>query len=176
MNWGSLFGTIAPTLATALGGPLAGLGVEAIGKAFGIGEPTMAKVKEALTQGALTGDQIAALKQAEMILKTRMKELEIQEESLVYADRADARKMQVSNRSLVPPTLATIIVILVCVAEGMMLFGSTPPNINPIVLGRILGTLDSALMLVLSFYFGSSIGSERKTELMAQEPPAPSSI
>lgn len=168
MDWGSLIGAVAPTVATALGGPLAGLGIEAIGKAFGIEQPTIKKVQDALTQGQLTGDQIAALKQAELQLQVRMRELEIQEESLVSADRDSARKMQISNRSIIPPALAILVVVFVCVTEGAMLFGKMPPGLDPIVLGRILGTLDMALSLVLSFYFGSSNGSERKTEMIAK--------
>ena len=168
MDWKSMLGAVAPTIATALGGPLAGLGVEAIGKAFGIEQPTIKKVQDALTNGQLSGDQIAALRQAELALKVRMRELDIQEEQLASVDRDSARKMQISNKSFVPPLLATMIVVLVCIAEGTMLFGSVPINVDPIVLGRVLGTLDSALMLVLSFYFGSSNSSERKTELMAQ--------
>ena len=35
------------------------------------------------------------------------------------------------------------------------------------LVSRVLGTLDGALMLVLAYYFGSSTGSDRKTELMA---------
>jgi hypothetical protein len=31
----------------------------------------------------------------------------------------------------------------------------------------VLGTLDSALILILSYYFGSSAGSDRKTEILA---------
>ena len=35
MDWKSIIGVVAPTLATALGGPLAGLAVETLGKALG---------------------------------------------------------------------------------------------------------------------------------------------
>lgn len=173
MDWGKLLGAVAPTLATALGGPLAGLGVEAIGKAFGMEQPTIKKVQDAFTQGQLTGDQIAALREAEFALHARMKELDIQEEQLVYADRDSARKMQTSTRSIVPPLLAGIVVALVCFAEGSMLLGKVGGEVDHIVLGRILGTLDSALMLVLNFYFGSSIGSERKTEIIAAQGSTP---
>jgi hypothetical protein len=168
MDWREVIGAVAPTIATALGGPLAGLGVEALGKALGISEPNVKKLQDVLAHGQLTGDHIAALKQAEMAIKIRMRELDIQEEQLASVDRDSARKMQISNKSLVPPVLATLIVILVCTAEGMLLFGTFPSTADPILIGRIMGTLDSALMLVLSFYFGSSSSSERKTEIMAQ--------
>jgi hypothetical protein len=44
-----------------------------------------------------------------------------------------------------------------------MFFLGQPKGIDGVVLGRILGTLDSALMLVLGYYFGSSAGSAEKT-------------
>lgn len=171
MDWQNIIGSIAPTVATALGGPLAGLGVEAIGKALGIEQPTIKRIQDALSQGQLTGDQIAQLKQAEMNLLSRMKELDIQEEQFSYADRDSARKMQIATPSLIPPTIAIVVVSLVFLTEGMLLFGSLPPHVDGVVLGRIMGTLDSALILVLSFYFGSSSSSERKTELLAQQGP-----
>lgn len=35
-----------------------------------------------------------------------------------------------------------------------------------VLIGRVLGTVDAAFMLLLSFRWGTSKGSERKTELM----------
>ena len=54
MDW---LKTLAPTLATALGGPLAGLAVNAISSALGI-DPS--KVEETIQSGKLTADQIAS--------------------------------------------------------------------------------------------------------------------
>jgi hypothetical protein len=167
VDWRATLGAIAPTLATALGGPFAGLAVETIGKALGLDQPTLAKVRDTLANGQMNGEQIAAIRQAEIAFRVRMRELDIQEEQLTYADKASARQMQVSTRSVIPPVLSVVVVVLVGVAEGSMLFGAVPSVVDPIILGRVLGTLDSALMLVLSFYFGSSNGSERKTEMMA---------
>ena len=46
-----------------------------------------------------------------------------------------------------------------------------PPGADPIIIGRVLGTMDSALVMVLSFWFGSNSNSQRKTELLAQASP-----
>ena len=47
---------IAPTIATALGGPLAGMAVSAISKSIGVDE---AKVGDLISNNKLTADQIA---------------------------------------------------------------------------------------------------------------------
>jgi hypothetical protein len=169
MDWGKAIGMIAPTVATALGGPLAGLAVEAVGKAFGMSDPTIDKVQKAIQNGQLNADQLVALKNAEMALTTRMRELDIQEESLSYADTDSARKMQMATPSIIPPLLAVLIVAVVASAEGALLFGNLPKAVDPIILGRILGTMDAALMLVLNYYFGSSHSSARKDSMIATQ-------
>lgn len=167
MDWKAVLGTVAPLAATALGGPLAGLVVGSIGKAIGLSEPTVDKVKKALADMQLTSEQIIAIKQAEADLKVKMRELDISEEQLAYQDTDSARKMQIAQPSLVVPILAVLIVAATATAEGLLLFGNMPKNTDPVILGRVMGTLDAALMLVLSFYFGSSHSSERKTDIIA---------
>ncbi len=53
-------------------------------------------------------------------------------------------------------------------AELAVLFIGYPPGVPEVIVGRVLGTLDAAAMLVLSYHYGSSAGSARKSELMAQ--------
>ena len=65
MDW---LKTIAPTIATALGGPLAGLAVDAISKAIGI-DPK--DVQATIDNGKLNADQIMLLKQAEIQMAAR---------------------------------------------------------------------------------------------------------
>ena len=69
MDW---LKSIAPTIATALGGPLAGMAIEAVSKAVGI-EPS--EVQNAINSGKLTADQIASIQQAELALKARAQEM-----------------------------------------------------------------------------------------------------
>jgi T-complex protein 1 subunit beta len=69
MDW---LKSIAPTIATALGGPLAGLAVNAVSSALGI-DPD--KVQETIQSGKLSADQIASIQQAELGLKARAQEL-----------------------------------------------------------------------------------------------------
>lgn len=68
--------------------------------------------------------------------------------------------------------MAFVVVFMAAGAEGLLLFGGKP-NIDDILIGRILGTLDSALFLVLTFYFGSSAQGQRAGQRAADTPPPP---
>ena len=64
--------------------------------------------------------------------------------------------------------LSSLIITFCLGAELSILFLGYPPTVPEIIVGRVLGTLDAAAMLVLSYHYGSSAGSARKSELMAQ--------
>lgn len=75
--------------------------------------------------------------------------------------------------SLTTHILAFLTVLIVGTVEGLFLHFGIPSGMDGVVVGRILGTMDSSLMLVLSYYFGSSSGSDRKNILLANSVPAP---
>jgi hypothetical protein len=57
---------IAPTLASALLGPLGGVAVSAIGKVFGIDSATTSDITKAFQDGKLTPEQLSQLKALEL--------------------------------------------------------------------------------------------------------------
>jgi len=63
--------------------------------------------------------------------------------------------------------LSSLIITFCLGAELAILFLGYPATVPEIIVGRVLGTLDAAAMLVLSYHYGSSAGSARKSELMA---------
>jgi hypothetical protein len=73
---GPLLGQVAPTLATALGGPLAGLAVKTLSNVLlGNEEGSEAEVAAALRNA--TPDQLAEIKQIDADFKVRMAELRL---------------------------------------------------------------------------------------------------
>ena len=164
MDW---LKSIAPTIATALGGPLAGMAVEAISKAIGV-DPS--KVQETINSGKMTADQIASLQTAELALKARAQEMGLDFEKLAVADRTSARQMQMTTNSFVPPLLSVLVVVAWATIQYFLLTHVIDPSMRELV-ARVLGTLDGALMLVLSFYFGSSAGSQAKDDLLHKSSP-----
>jgi len=156
---------IAPTIATALGGPLAGMAVSAISKAIGV-DPD--KVNDLISSNKLTADQIAQVKIAEIELQAQAQELGLNFEKLAVEDRMSARDMQAATRSVVPPLLAAIITLGFFGILGMMLFGKVDSN-NPAIL-MMLGSLGTAWTGIIAYYFGSSAGSQAKTDLLSRAP------
>lgn len=167
MDWKNVISTLAPTVATALGGPLAGAAVAALGSALGIDEPTQDKIKKAIESGQLSGQQIADLKALELKLQQEEKERDFKYADLEFKDRDSARELMKSTGAKTPAILTWLIVAIVLGLEGSLLFGAKPNGISDIVLGRILGTLDTSLAMVLSFWFGTTHGSARKTEMLS---------
>lgn len=156
---------IAPTIATALGGPLAGMAVSAISKAVGVDED---KVQDLISSNKMTPDQIAQVKLAEIELKRQENELGLNFESLAVDDRKSAREMQATTRSIVPPALAAIVTIGFFGIMVMMLLGKVDSN-NPAIL-MMLGSLGTAWTGIIAYYFGSSAGSQAKTDLLSKAP------
>ena len=157
---------IAPTIATALGGPLAGMAVSAISKAVGV-EPD--QVQDMISNNKLSAEQIAQVKLAEIELQKHAQELGLNFSKLEVEDRKSAREMQATTRSLMPPILAGAVTIGFFGIMGLMFFSKLDSN-NPAIL-MMLGSLGTAWTGIIAYYFGSSAGSQAKTDLLSKAGP-----
>lgn len=158
---------IAPTVASALGGPLAGVAVSILADKLGVKDATQDKIKEVLTNGNLSGEQIAAIKVAELDLKGREQELGFKFAELEIRDRDSARQMQVATKSPVPGFLAVGITagfFTILLGMGLGSFNATDNQAMLIM----LGSLGTAFAQVLNYYFGSTKGSADKTDMIAR--------
>ena len=118
MSWLS---QIAPTIATAIGGPLGGLAYEAVSKVLGVNQDD---AKKMLEDGKLSADQIAAIQQAEIQLKAQEEQLGLNFAKLSVEDKKSARDMQIATKSWVPPVLAVAVTIgFFSILTGLMLGG-----------------------------------------------------
>jgi hypothetical protein len=156
---------IAPTIATALGGPLAGLAVDAVSKAIGI-DPK--EVNKTIADGKLNADQIAKIKEAELAMAARAQELGLDFAKLAVDDRKSAREMQTATQSWIPGTMA----IVVTVGFFGILIGLMTEHFKTSdALMLMLGSLGTAWTGIIAFYFGSSAGSQKKDELIHNSAP-----
>jgi hypothetical protein len=162
---------LAPLLGSAIAGPFGAIAASFIADKLGVPEKTVQAVSDALSADKLTPDQVAQVKLAEIEFKKWMDDNQLKREQLVFDDRKSAREMQISTKSVTPSVLTWIVVVLCLSFEGLMLFGQMPKPASEIVLGRVLGTLDGALMMVLAFWFGSSNGSQNKDAMLANSQP-----
>ena len=167
-----LLKTIAPWIGTALGGPLGGMAIEAAASALGLSDKTESALKTALS-GA-TPEQMLALKKADQDFSAKMQELGFKQitdlESIAANDRASARSMQVSKPSFVPAVLSFMVTVGYFTILGLMLSQLVKATESPALL-IMLGSLGTAWGMVMSFWFGTTRESGRKTELIAQSTP-----
>jgi hypothetical protein len=154
---------IAPTIATALGGPLAGMAVSAISKAVGV-EPD--QVQDMIANNKMSAEQIAQVKLAEIELQKQAQELGLNFAKLEVEDRKSAREMQATTRSLMPPILAGAVTVGFFAIMTLMFFNKVDSN-NPAIL-MMLGSLGTAWTGIIAYYFGSSAGSQAKTDILSR--------
>lgn len=172
MDWKGLVSTVAPWIGTALGGPLGGMAVTAIGSALGLDSKSEDSIKQALA--GVTPEQMLALKEADQNFALQMQAMGFKQvtdlEALEVGDRKDARAMQIANHSVVPSILtagltAGFFGVLLC-----KMFGVFPAGSQPIV-DQMIGTLQSVWTASVAYWFGTTRNSFDKTQMLAQSTP-----
>lgn len=152
---------IAPTIATALGGPLAGMGLEFLSEAvFGDKNKSPEELFEAL--GKLTPAQVAAIKQKDREFALELAKQKVKLSELEIQDRISARNRQVSMNDKAVTWLGFFILLATFIMEGYVMINGIPSEVSEIVAGRILGTFDMLSGTVVAYFFGSSMGSRIK--------------
>jgi hypothetical protein len=156
---------IAPTIATALGGPLAGLAVTALSKVFGVPEKD---VQGMIESGKMSAEQLQQVKIAELELQKQAQALGLNFETLAVEDRKSARDMQIATKSIVPPILAGAVTVgFFGILYALMMGYATESN----QLMIMLGSLGTAWTGIIAFYFGSSNSSQHKDEMLYHSTP-----
>lgn len=144
-----LLKNIAPALATAVVGPLGGAAVASIANRLGVGENVEEIAK------AITTDPSATQK---------LQEMELEFAKVDAADASDARKREteIATSATAPwyskavtPFLAIGVFIFWSAVQWVLVHHVVPPEMREIVI-RLLGQLDAAFMMVLTYYFGAS--------------------
>ena len=163
---GGLLAQVAPTVATALGGPLAGLAVKTLSEAmFGHQDGSESEVSAALMNA--TPEQLQKLKEIDASFKARMKELDIDLERIAAGDRDSARNMQMHTNDWIPRAMAIMVTFGFFGILTWLLTKGVPPTGSETLI-YMLGALGTAWTGIVQFYFGSSAGSKAKTDALVQ--------
>ena len=167
-----LLETVAPTLASSLGGPLAGIATTAILGALGLKPDTPpAQISAALATA--NPDQLLALKQADNTFALQMKSLDVDFAKVSSADAADARSRQIQVHDRTPEVLAYVLTLgffgLLC----LMIFHVLPVE-NQAPVNILLGALGTGWIQSINYYYGSTYSSKTKDAMLFQSVPAAS--
>ena len=98
-----ILGAVAPTLGSALGGPMGGMAGKMIADALGV-ENDDKSISQAIANA--TPEQLAEIKRIESTFKVQMKELDIDLERIHSQDRDSARRRQAEMGDHIPSILA----------------------------------------------------------------------
>lgn len=175
-DWKSTIGKVAPWIATALGGPAAGLAIDAVCKAAGLA-PSLEnaqKAAEMAAAGSLTGEQFLALRQSEDSFKVKMQEMGYKLitdlEEITFKDRDSARNREIQTKDFTPRVLAYGVTVGFFGLLGYMLKFDVPAA-NKDILNIMLGALGGSWVSIITYYFGSSAGSKAKNDLIYNSTP-----
>ena len=146
----NIIGSVAPTLGTALGGPLGGMAGDAISKVLGCDNDPVSLEKAIATA---TPEQLLEIKKVEKEFEAKMKELDVDIYKLETQEKQDARKTFSKDW--------TARIIGIAMVGGFLgyifLVTLQPPEQNSeALINLVLGYLGGLASAVISFYFGAS--------------------
>lgn len=143
-------GAVAPTLGTALGGPLGGAAASMIADALGCDNDEKS-INKALQSA--TPDQLAMVKEADLEFDARMKELDVDLFALETKDKQDARSH--FSKDWTAKLIGVVMVLFFCAYIAMITI--MPPEQNSMeLINLVLGYMGGLVSAVISFYFGAS--------------------
>ena len=152
----NIIGAVAPTLGSAMGGPLGGMAMGKIAEVLGVSNDQKS-VQQAIQND--TPEQMMKIKKAEQEFEVQMKELDVDVFKLEVADKQHARGMFSKDWTARIIGLFTI--------GGFMgyifLVTIQPPEQNSEeLINLVLGYLGGLASAIISFYFGASNTSDKK--------------
>ena len=177
--------TILPTAATMLGGPAAGFAVKFLADKLGLPESTQEAVTSALSNMTTTAEERVKLAQIDAELRIKatdsgieLRKLEIQETQVYVTDTADARAKHAGDRGVywlgiaVLATFFTVMMVCLYGAYQIVSGGISIKDVSVVAaissfIGTIVGYVAANAQQVISYFFGSSRGSNDKTSAMA---------
>jgi len=182
MSWSSvvsLVENLAPSIATCVGGPLAGIAVSSLEKVFGLTPDKDATTEQrqdavaAAISGA-TPEQLAAIRKADQDFQVSMATLGYKDKEALAAlkvqDVQGARTMQTSTKSWVPPVLTLAITVGFFGLVAALMFCNIP-EANKAIFYSLIGSLGTAWLATIHFWFGDTNSSNDKTQIIANSQP-----
>lgn len=183
-DWKEIVGAIAPAIATAFGGPLAGVAVGALGKAIlGNENVSESEIESAILTG-LSPEAIVRMREADNSFLLESKRIALEERKTEYqndqaylSDTQDARKNFSGKEEvfwigiiiLIGFGVITAALTIGCWALLTGGLGAIDASTVGLVfgfLGTILGYVASNAQQVINYWFGTSKGSKDKTDAM----------
>lgn len=171
-NLKTALSSIAPTIATMLGGPLAGTAVTALESALGLAPGSGADAVTAAVAQGMTPEQISAVRAADQhhlevmgqqgidLVKIN-NDFQQAQDTAMSADRDSARKMQIATHSPMPAILTTVLTLGFFAVLIARMYKVLPNAGDPIV-DQMIGTLLAVWAASVAYWVGTTRASATK--------------
>jgi hypothetical protein len=157
MSWKDTLAAIAPTLATAIGGPFAGAATKFLTGKF-LGEGSTENDLQIFIEQA-SPEQLAEIKNADNEFKLKMEKMGVDVFALEVGDKQNAR---MENKHSRMPAVLSIGLTLAVAGIVYMLFYLSPPEGSRDVLFMLLGVVIKEWGGAMQFWFGTTRSSANK--------------
>jgi|TARA_R100000030_G_scaffold96588_1_gene84869 hypothetical protein len=152
MKLGGLLKSLAPTIASAAGGPMAGMAVKMAAQKLGVPDATANEIEDLIEKQP---EKAVLLKEADNDFKNRIREMEIDLESFKTEvdDRKDARANFATDWT---PKVFTVLTLLLYGAFVMIVTLMPHDQSDETIISLVLGQLSGILGTAAAFYYGGS--------------------
>jgi hypothetical protein len=161
-KWFKAAAKVAPWLLDALPGPWGGVAGAILSRVTGTDE---AGIEKAIAEG--DPEIFAKLQEGERLFKLEMEKLGVKREELEYKDIADARARQLATKDWVPAVLTAVALTFFFWLAYSILNALEIVQENESFIMYLLGVASAWVTQGYNFFLGSSKGSQRKTDLLA---------
>ena len=146
----NLVGSLAPTIGTALGGPIGGMAANVLSEALGV-KADPRSIEQAIHNA--TPQQLLELKKAEKDFEVQMKELDVDVYALQTQDIQNARRTFGGDWT---PTILGVLSMSGFMGYIFYITAFPIPDTSDDIVMLIIGSLTGIATAVISFYFGAS--------------------
>lgn len=166
MEFKKIIGTITPFIGSLIGGPFGAAATKIISKVLLDDDSgNEEEILEAISTAS--PEKLKELKKVDNEYKIRMAEIGITEKKIEQLDRSNARNREIKTGSVIPATLSIFLTAGFFGVLALLIFHPMKQEVSQII-DIMLGSLGTAWISCITYYFGSSSGSNLKTLLMSQ--------
>lgn len=164
MSWKKTLNSVAPTLAAALGGPVAGAATKFLAdKLLGDESASLKDVENAII-GA-SPETLSSLKEIDNQFKIEMEKLGVDVFKLEVDDKKNARD---NNKNSIMPAILSVSLTLIIGVLLYALFYIEPPGGAREPLSIVLGMVVKEWSNSMHYWFGTTRSSADKTRLLSK--------
>lgn len=176
MSLSTILEGIAPALATALSGPLAGIAISTLSQSiFGHKNATTNDIESSLA--SISPDVVLKLQLANQQFQLENQQLNLQQTIIPLENTESARQADVNmtkatgRRDYMRPILAFVMVlgffITIGLVGGLIIYKIEIPTSISVLMGGLIAQITLEVKNIYNFYFGSSQGSKDKDNVIA---------